>query len=352
MTEKKEERDPELEKGFESVATHLLWRVLAYLGRYRGQVIKVSLLLVVTTLLGLAPPYVIQEVVDRGLAGGSPTVLGLLVVGLVALTLLGGALEMVRRYSTDVIVQSAVRDIRNELYAMTLHHSFGYHDRTRTGQLISRMTSDVQHISRFLGFGLTGLLSMSLTFGGALFMLLRMSWQLALMGLLIAPPLAFVAVRASETLGPRFYRLRQQFGKVTAQFQENLAGVRVVKAFAREEYEISKLRRELDEFFGQQMSVVRIFSTFMPTMGVLTSLGTVLILWYGGWQVIAGRLSLGELVASQAYMMMLTGPIRMVGFMLVRLKRATAAARRIFEVLDAPREVRELCLPEWRRGAP
>ncbi len=337
------QQDPEQRKGLAPGATKLLWRIVDYLGRYRGEVIKVSLLLVATTLLGLAPPYVMQEVIDRGLSSGSPTALGLFAVGLVALAVLGGALEMVRRYSTDVIVQSAVRDIRNDLYALTLRHSFGYHDRTRTGQLISRMTSDIEHINRFLGFGLTGLLTMVLTFGGALYMLSRMSWQLALMGLLIAPPLSFVAIRASEALGPRFYKLRQQFGKVTAQFQENLAGVRVVKAFAREEHEIGKLRRELDEFFEQQMGVIKIFSTFMPTMGVLTSVGTVVILWFGGRQVIEGRLSLGELVASQAYMMMLTQPIRMVGFMLVRVKRATAAAQRIFEVLDEPRDVEEKC---------
>mgnify|MGYP000920500035 CR=1 FL=1 len=124
-----------------------------------------------------------------------------------------------RFLNTDLVVQSAVRDIRDDLYALTMHHSFGYHDRTRTGQLISRMTSDLEHINRFLAFGLTGLLGMVLTFAGALTMLLRMSWQLALMGLVIAPPLALVAVQASERLGPRFYQLRQQFGKVMAQLQ-------------------------------------------------------------------------------------------------------------------------------------
>ena len=321
----------------------LLWRVLTYLGRYKGRVVRVSLLLVATTLLGLATPFVMQTTIDLGLASGSPTLLGLLAVGLVGLALLGGVLEMFRRYNTDLVVQSAVRDIRDDLYALTMHHSFGYHDRTRTGQLISRMTSDLEHINRFLAFGLTGLLGIVLTFGGALFMLLRMSWQLALMGLLIAPPLALVAVQASERLGPRFYAMRQQFGKVTAQFQENLTGARVVKAFAREEHEIVKLKRELDAFFDQQMGVIKIFSTFMPGMGLLTGLGTVLIIWYGGRQVIAGNLSLGELVAAQAYMGMLTGPIRQIGFMLVRVRQATAAAERIYEVLDEPREVKERC---------
>jgi len=319
----------------------LLGRVLAYLGGYKRRVIGVSILLVATTLLGLVTPFMMQEIINQGLASGSPTLLGLMAVVLVALALLGAILEGFRRYNTDLVVQSAVRDIRDDLYALTMHHSFGYHDRTRTGQLISRMTSDLEHINRFLAFGLTGLLGMVLTFAGALTMLLRMSWQLALMGLVIAPPLALVAVQASERLGPRFYQLRQQFGKVTAQFQENLTGARVVKAFAREDHEIVKLKRELDEFFSQQMGVVKIFTSFMPAMGLLTGLGTVLIIWYGGRQVILGNLSLGELVAAQAYMGMLTGPIRQVGFMLVRVRQAMAASERIYEVLDEPREVKD-----------
>jgi len=319
----------------------LLGRVLAYLGRYKRRVIGVSILLVATTLLGLVTPFMMQEIINQGLASGSPTLLGLMAVVLVALALLGAILEGFRRYNTDLVVQSAVRDIRDDLYALTMHHSFGYHDRTRTGQLISRMTSDLEHINRFLAFGLTGLLGMVLTFVGALTMLLRMSWQLALLGLVIAPPLAVVAVQSSERLGPRFYQLRQQFGKVTAQFQENLTGARVVKAFAREDYEIYKLKRELDEFFDQQMGVVKIFSSFMPAMGLLTGLGTVLIIWYGGRQVILGNLSLGELVAAQAYMGMLTGPIRQVGFMLVRVRQAMAASERICEVLDEPRDVKD-----------
>ena len=232
-------------------------------------------------------------------------------------------------------------DIRNDLYNFILHLPFSYHDRTRTGQLISRMTSDVDHTSRFFGFGLSRIISMILTFAGASFMLFRMNWQLALLGLMMIPPMAFTAVKGSGSLGPRFYGLRQQFGRITAQLQENFSGVRVVKAFAREEHEINKLKRELEEFLQRRMGVIRVFSLFMPTMSLLTNLGMLLILGYGGWSVINGRLSVGELVASQGYLMMLTGPIRMIGWMVVMGRRASAAAQRIYEVLDSRPEVVE-----------
>ncbi|MBM3190891.1 MAG: ABC transporter ATP-binding protein, partial [Chloroflexi bacterium] len=182
---------------------------------------------------------------------------------------------------------------------------------------------------------------MALTFLGAAFMLFRMSWQLGMLGLALVPPMAFIALKGSSGLGPRFFRLRQQFGRITAQLQENFAGVRVVKAFAREAYEVEKFRRELNEFLRQRMGVIRIFSVFMPAMDFMTSLGMLMILAYGGFSVINGSLSLGGLVASQGYLMMLTGPIQMIGWMVVMGRQASAAGDRVFEVLDAKPQIVE-----------
>ncbi|MEA3344998.1 MAG: ABC transporter ATP-binding protein [Chloroflexota bacterium] len=318
-----------------------LIRLLRYLSGYRGALAGTSICLIVTTLLGLATPWLMQQVIDKALELGSLSVVGLYAVGVVAVSMLSGILGIGQRYGVAYTVQGAVYDIRNDLYNFILHLPFSYHDRTRTGQIISRMTSDVDHASRFFSFGLSQIISITLTFAGASFMLFRMDWRLALLGLMLMPPMAFTALKGSGTLGPRFYGLRQQFGRITAQLQENFSGVRVVKAFAREEDEINKLRRELEEFFQRHMDVVKVFSLFMPTMSFLTNLGTLLILGYGGWSVINGRLSLGELVASQGYLMMLTGPIRMIGWMVVMGRRASAAAQRIYEVLDSQPEVEE-----------
>jgi len=304
-------------------------------------VVGTSVCLIVSSLLGLATPWLMQQVIDKALELGSLAVVGLYAVGLVAVSILGGIFGFGQRYGMAYVVQGAIYDIRNDLYDFILHLPFSFHDRTRTGQLISRMTSDVDQISRFFGFGLSNLLSMALTFVGASFILFRMNWQLAVMGLMIMPLMTFTALRGSSSLGPRFYGLRQQFGRITAQLQENFSGARVVKAFAREEYEITKLRRELEEFLQRQMGLIKVFSLFMPAMSFLTNLGMLLILVYGGWSVINGRLSLGGLVASQGYLMMLTGPIRMIGWMVVMGKQASAAGQRIYEVLDSRPEVVE-----------
>jgi ATP-binding cassette subfamily B multidrug efflux pump len=318
-----------------------LIRLLGYLGRYRWAVIGTWTCLVVSTLLGMATPWMMQQVIDKALELGSLSAVGLYATGVVALSMLAGIFGFGQRYGMSHVVQGAVYDIRNDLYDVIVRLPFSYHDRTRTGQLISRMTGDVDHVSRFFGFGLARLISIVLTVIGASFMLLRMNWQTALMALAIMPLMATIALKGSGSIHPRFYSLRQQFGRITAQVQENFSGVRVVKAFAREEYEISKLRRELEEFLQQRMGIIKVFALFMPAMSLLTNLGVLLILVYGGWAAINGRMSVGELVASQGYLMMLTGPMRMIGWMVVMAQQASAAAQRIYEVFDSEPDIVE-----------
>ncbi len=318
-----------------------LWRLLAYLGHYRLAVTLTGLCLVTTSLLGLVTPWIIQQIIDKAVEYGSISVVSLYALAVVAVALVNGFLGFGQRYGNAYVVENAVYDIRNTLYDWILHLPFGYHDRARTGQLISRLTSDVEHISRFFSFGLSGLVGMVITLLGSSVMLFRMSWQLGLMGLSLLPPIAFIALKGSDRLGPSFYAIRQQFGRITSQLQENFSGVRVVKAFAREEYEIEKFRGELSEFFRRQLKIIKVFSFFMPAMSFLSNLGMLIILAWGGYAVINGTLSVGQLVASQGYLMMLTGPIQMIGWLVVQARQAVAAGDRIYEVLDARPEVVE-----------
>jgi len=345
-----ERRPPEAERegeGFGIVARSSITpmesirRLLGFLAPYRSIVIRVILLLFATALLGMAPPYLIQQVIDKALTLGSLPVVALFALGMVAVSLTNAALQTIQRYSLAYSVENAVYDIRNRLYEWIIHLPFGFHDRSRTGQLISRLTSDIDRISRFLGFGIAELASVILTFLSASFMLFRMSFQLGLLGWTILPPMIWIAIRGSQELGPRFYGLRQQFGRITAQIQENYAGVRVVKAFVREQLEISKFRRELQEFNRRRMGVIKIFAILQPSMSLLTNLGLVLLLAVGGSAVLHGRLTLGQLVASQGYMMMLFGPIRMIGWLMIMSQEAVASGQRMFEIMDAKPEVKE-----------
>jgi len=160
-----------------------------------------------------------------------------------------------------------------------------------------------------------------------------------LLGMLLIPPISLTAISGSSQLGPRFYEIRQQYGRITGQIQEAYAGVRVVKAFAREEHEIGKLDQELEVFRSRWMGIVRVFSLFFPSMGFMTNLGVVLVLGLGGISVINGGMTVGELVAAQGYLMMLTGPIRMIGWMIVMGRRALASSQRLFEILDTENNI-------------
>jgi len=316
-----------------------LWRLVRYVEKYRVTATWTVLCLLTTSILGLVTPTIIQLVIDQANEYGSVSIISLFAAGLLAIAIVNAFLGFAQRYGLALTVHSAVYDIRNDLYDHIIRLSFSYHDQARTGQLISRMTSDIDNITRFLSFGLSSLISMTMTFIGASFMLFRMNWQLGLLGLAIVPPLALAAVRGSGSLGPRFYGLRQQFGRITAQLQESFAGVRVVKAFARSDYEISKFRRELDEFLRRRLGVIRIFAVFMPSMGLLTNIGMLAILTYGGYSVVAGRMTVGQLAASQGYLMMLTGPVRMIGMVVMMGRRAAASGERIYEVLDAAQQI-------------
>jgi ABC-type multidrug transport system fused ATPase/permease subunit len=318
-----------------------LFRCISYLGGYRVAVFWAMLSLTGSSLLGLVMPWMVQRMIDTALEYGAISVVGLYAVGSVGVALIQGACGFGQRYAMANAVQGAVYDVGNQLYNYVMRLSFSYHDRARTGQLISRLTSDIDHLTQFLSFGLSSIVGIVITLVGASTMLFRMSWQMGLMGILLLPPMSYIALKGSDNLGPRFMALRQQFGRITGQLQENFSGVRVVKAFAREDYEVERFRKELREYLRLRMGVIRIFSTFMPSMNLLSNLGALLILAYGGFAVVGGRLSIGQLVASQGYLMMLTGPIQMIGWMVVMSRQAIAAGQRIFDVLDAPSDVVE-----------
>jgi len=314
-------------------------RLISYLGEYRRRAALAVLCLVGTSLLGLVSPRLVQSVIDRAMTIGSPSVLGLYAMGVLGVALASGLFSFGQRYMLAWVVQGAIFSLRNELFGHIMGLPFSFHDRSRQGQLISRLTGDMDQIAMFLGFGLSSLVSMALTLFGSAGLLFAIDWRLGLLGTLLIPPIALTAISGSSQLGPRFYEIRQQYGRITGQIQEAYAGVRVIKAFAREEHEISKLDEELEAFRTRWMGIVRVFSLFFPSMGFMTNLGVVLVLGLGGVSVINGSMTVGELVAAQGYLMMLTGPIRMIGWMIVMGRRALASSQRLFEILDTENEI-------------
>jgi ATP-binding cassette subfamily B protein len=187
--------------------------------------------------------------------------------------------------------------------------------------------------------GLLNLLNVVALVAGTTVILFAMNWRLAALSLATFPFLLLIIVRFSGTIRPAFMQLQQELGTLNTLLQENLAGVRVVKAFAREPYEAKRFQAQNVNLLSQNLQVARVFATNIPVIGIVSSLGTLAILWYGGGLVIAGQLSLGELVAFNTYLLMLLMPMRMLGFLVSMLARASASAQRILEVLDVRSEI-------------
>jgi len=318
-----------------------LLRLLGYLKPYWGRAVIAYCCLLTVTALNLVVPWLIKEVLDVGLADQTGRVLVLAALAVIGVTAGKTVFAFGQQYLMEWLSQRVAYDVRNDLYDHLQRLSFSYHDKAQTGQLMSRATSDVDSVRVFTGIGLLQIVNITLLSIAISFVLFSMHPRLALLALAPVPVLAARALYFGRTIRPIFLRLQQKWADLTTVLQENLAGVRVVRAFAQEDYERQKFDQENVAVLERNLEAVRKWSFNFPLMSFIISLGAVLILWFGGREVVAGRLSVGTLVAFNSYLVMLAGPVRQLGWIVNLLARAMASGERIFEILDTPREIRE-----------
>ena len=284
-------------------------------------------------------PYIVREVIDTAITRMDFRLLAVAAGGVVAISLFRAFFAFGERYFMEYLAQKVIYDIRNTVYRHLQRLSFSFYDRAQTGQLMSRVTGDVETLRRFMGFGLLNLISNVLTFVGVLIILFSLHWRLAALSLVSIPPAAFVVSKFMRQVRPIFVEIQQQLAVITTRLQENLSGVRVVRAFAREADEEARFDRENAGYLKRNLAAVRLWALFFPLINFITGAGTALVIWYGGREVIMGRLSLGSLVAFNTFLLMLITPFRMVGWIMSMAQRAQAAGGRIFEILDTQPDV-------------
>ena len=256
-------------------------------------------------------------------------------LGILGASLLRGFLDFARTYCTDSLSQKVSYDIRNSFYDKLQHLSFAYHDTVHTGDLMSKATADVEAIRRFVNMGLVRALEVVVRVIALLLILSFMNWELTLISLAFVP---FIVIRSSMVMGRlrRMWALVQmRMGEAVTILQENLVGIHVVKAFASEEYEKKKFARKAQELREEYYKSERLQGTNSAWMTLFFTSGMGLILWYGGWEVIRGDLTVGGLTKFILYLSQLTFPIRMSSFIINSFSRAITSGGRIFEVLDA-----------------
>ncbi|MEI7555301.1 ABC transporter ATP-binding protein [Candidatus Chlorohelix sp.] len=283
--------------------------------------------------LGLSHQVVLD---NNGNAERNIIIAGLAIVGF---ALVRGIFAFLQAYNGEKLSQSIAYDMRNDLYGKIQHLSFSYHDKQQTGQLMIRATDDVEKVRLFIGQGLLMTVSALALFLGTILILFLNNFGLAL-AILPILPLAFALFLGFGMLTrPLFMVLQQKLSALNTILQENLAGIKVVKAFAREPEERAKFNVAAEEQMYQQIRVARIFSFLFPMVFFIANFGQALVLFVGGWMIIDNTLTLGQYQQFSLYLSFVFFPLAQLGMIITQMSQAAASATRIFEILDAKSDV-------------
>lgn len=319
----------------------ILRRLLRYMRPHIGVLAGVMVAALATTAIELAPPWIIRFSVDRYILGPEPERIWWAAGGLLALSVVQGAVEFGRLYLTAQTGQRIVFDLRNDVFEHLTHLSFSFYDHARTGDLMSRVTADTDVLSDFFGRAAVIVLTNLLTLLGILVVLLSWDWRLGLLYVFFLPLIVHGQWIYARRVRPAMGRVRRALSSLTSALQESLAGILVIKVFGRERFEQQKIDRESTAYREANIGTARITSLWMPYANVVMGVATALVIWIGGSGVIADLLTLGTLIGFVSYIQILLRPIRQTGMMLSVVIRSLAAAERVFEVLDTDPDVED-----------
>lgn len=289
-----------------------------------------------STAFALIVPWLLAWVIDTGLQHGQFSIL-LLATGAIVLTsVLRGLFAYGQGYLSQSISNHVAYDLRNQLYNHLQTLSFSFHDESETGQLMSRLTVDIEAVRNFIPLGLLRALVALVYFGSVSAILFWLDWRLALVTMSCVPILIVLSIQVARRLRPTWLRVQNETGALGTIMQESLSGVRVVKAFAREQFEIEKYGAKNLELRELNMHAMRLSAWNQPLMVLVLNIVTVAIVWIGGVAVIGHQLSLGTLVAVTQYILLLGTPVRSFGYMVTWFMRGLSGGQRIFSVMDTP----------------
>jgi ABC-type multidrug transport system fused ATPase/permease subunit len=320
----------------DGLALGTLRRIVGLMGPYRRRVAVAFALGVAMLAITSFIPLVIRTIIDDGLTRRVPGVLGREIALLVVLALVRWVAAGLRRNISGRVGTDVEYDLRNRLARHLLALEAAYHDRAPTGQLLARATSDVRSLRYFISWGLVFMVLNLVTFAIAAVQMWLLSPRLCLVVLALAPPLVYGALRYNRRLHRVYWQVQQEIGELTTVVEEATAGVRVVKAFGREEQQARRLEVEASSILDQNLEAARLRAFYNPLLAILPQLSLAAILWYGGRLTAEGQITLGTLVAFNSYLLLLAWPLQGLGMLFGFAQRAAASAERVFEVLDQP----------------
>ncbi|TAK10925.1 MAG: ABC transporter ATP-binding protein [Anaerolineae bacterium] len=368
--------------------TSALKRTARYLTAYKGEALLPYLFLIVATVSQLAVPRLVRNIIDAvtsgviastvieqltqipeafasqalsqilgflelpadwtmaqlnehlaGMIADAPRALVTAAVAIVLFAAARGVFAFLQAYWAERNSQSVAYDLRNDIFAKIQRLSFSYHDQNQTGQLMIRATDDVEKVRLFIGQGLLQLVGAFLLITGTLVLLFTTNAKLALVAVPILPVVFALFIVFGTISQPLFGKVQMKLSALNTVLQENLAGIKVVKAFVREREQQVKFKAAADNLMNQQISISRLFSFLFPLVFLIANMGQAAILYYGGQQIVAGTLSLGQWQEFSLYLIYLFFPVAQLGFVITQMGQAAASASRLFEILDAQSDV-------------
>jgi ATP-binding cassette subfamily B protein len=320
-------------RGEDQRGRKLRW-LLGLLRPYRTQVILMLVALVIATAAALAPPYLAGRAIDDGIKGGDETALAIIVAIFVASTGLFWAASYAQTYFVGWVGQRALQDLRERIYRHLQAMSIGFFTRRRPGVLISRLTNDVQALDTLVTDGIITLISSTLTLVGVVAILLALDVQLALITFVTFPVLAVASVVFRVASAGAYRLTREKIANITAYLQESLSGARVVRTFGREDQHIAAMTRLNDENREVNLRTVYLNASYFPAVELLSAIGSAVIILYGGYQFIEGRIELGVVVAFIGYLQLFFDPIQQISQLYTTYQSGMAALDKIFDLLD------------------
>ena len=302
----------------------------SFLKKYRGLMVLGLAMTTVLSMLSIVNPYISGVIVDEVIGGGQYDRLLPLVGCLLGVTVVMGILRFFYQVVFETASQGLLYDMRDKVYRKLLEEDFSFYNKKRTGDLMSRQTGDMDAIRHFVAYVIYVVYQSVLMFVFALLMIFTVNVKLALAMILVLPFTAICTYFQSKEVHPAFQRNRDCFSSLNAFVQENVSGNRVVKAFAKEDFEISKFNKENDKFRDAQLLASKVWMKYVPIFEVLSYALTIILILYGGCMVIRGEITLGELVTVNGYLWMLNNPLRQAGWLVNDISNFVTSVEKIY----------------------
>ncbi|QJD82484.1 ABC transporter ATP-binding protein [Cohnella herbarum] len=292
--------------------------------------------LAIATALGLVYPLLLKQLIDDMIIPGEYGGVLALSLTAVGIIFLKAGFQYVHGFSGGRLGNRLAYRLRNGCYEKLQQLSFSYYDTARTGDLMSRLTADIEGIRNFIGFGFAQLLNTGFLLVFGFGMMFYIDWKLTLMTFAVIPVLGYVAIRFEQNIHPVFRSIRSAVGRLTVRVQENITGVRTVKSFAREPFEINKFVKENVDYRDNHLHLAGVWAKYFPMIEFIANLSVAALLLVGGWRVIDGSLTLGDLVALTGMLGLIVAPLWTLGFQINNYTQSKASGERLLELLNQP----------------